>query len=220
MENVYKRTGILFKILPCIFLVIFIGMICCSSCFASNYTINFEENNVIFPTDFNIDETPYWVLYKYKNGPDDAKVGLVYSSKPFYSWNANNSLIAFKDDGSVEVRYFVLSSSVNDYDFSSLSPSKATGWASSVKEILSSNHDIYLCTRDSSNNFVIDDSSLVFQAPPQVEEAVIAKQIQPEEMNKTLQEIVGILPIVMIVVVSYLALRKALKMLSTSLRNS
>lgn len=216
MENVYKRTGILFKILPCIFLVIFIGMICCSSCFAS---INFNYNDEVY----DFPDIPSSLTFN--RGEDTFKVSdydyllIIYYDNPNYGF----AFILHNDDSLLIKDYSVDKKEiVIDGGFLSVCYDKTQSeyiLAGSSKNTTSIYKPLSEITF-SNVNIVNEDGSVVFQAPPQVGEAVIAKQIQPKEMNKTLQEIVGILPIVMIVVVSYLALRKALKMLSTSLRNS
>ena len=223
MENVYKRSGILFKILPCIFLVIFIGMICCSSCFASSTEIagttinfpNFYDKYYYYFFIYYVPDAGYYFLSGCFNEP------ITYGKAPngygFYSpgnaccngfsfcttnlqvglENANEQFLSLEENVGSSSGFWTRCQSID------LSKCELIGFCSNF-DIKSS-----------------EDGSVVFQATlPEKLEGVIAKQIQPKEMNKTLQEIVGILPIVMIVVVSYLALRKALKMLSTSLRNS
>lgn len=215
MENVYKRTGILFKILPCIFLVIFIGMICCSSCFAS-FDITYEDINISVPdlpfsledtsknvfmyvtysTDAYADGTPYYQsLYLCVTDADDFYYNNFKCARYFSTGNFNGKL----------------SNSLASEEWSAVSNGEYSALKNSNYLLIFSNCDV-----------LDEDGSVVFQKSPQEKplEGVIAKQIQPKEMNKTLQEIVGILPIVMIVVVSYLALRKALKMLSTLLKQS
>lgn len=218
MENVYKRTGILFKILPCIFLVIFIGMICCSGCFAS-FVVTYEDINISIPDlPFSLEDTTQNV-FLYVTYRTDA-----YSeSSPYYGTPYYQTLYLITTDAS---DFYYNNFNCTLYTYSKgfngkLSNSLDSGeWSSGVTGSYSAlknrtNMSLIFSTCD-----VLDkDGSVVFQATPQVE-GIIAKQIQPEEMNKTLQEIVGILPIVMIVVVSYLALRKALKMLSSSLKQS
>ena len=211
MENVYKRTGILFKILPCIFLVIFIGMICCSSCFAS-FDITCENKTFTLPDlPVDVNSTSFKnvfivLLYRTDVYADGSPY---YTTAELYYTNSDS--------------FYYKSFNASGY-FCSLSSGDPTEWISktgnswsSLKDRSNGNIIVF-----SKNDVLNEDGSVVFQNPPQEKplEGIIAKQIQPKEMNKTLQEIVGILPIVMIVVVSYLALRKALKMLSTLLKQS
>lgn len=81
-------------------------------------------------------------------------------------------------------------------------------------EIISSSTDVY-----TDNTY----STIFFQKPPQVveeEQTLTLRQIMEKEQQekKTIQEIVGLLPLILVVVVSFLGLRKALKMLLTLLR--
>lgn len=59
---------------------------------------------------------------------------------------------------------------------------------------------------------------LVFQVPPVVEaQAVVANQLEGVQMIQVMKEIMGVLPLIIVVVVSLVGLRKALQMLSTLL---
>ena len=89
------------------------------------------------------------------------------------------------------------------------------------------NQASYVCTEyyyyDFYSNFDILDNNgnVVFQQPPLEEETpVVEKQettlapiVEGMETKKTLAEVVGILPLIIVVVVSLVGLRKALKML-------
>lgn len=71
-----------------------------------------------------------------------------------------------------------------------------------------SNRDVYLgASRD----------TIFFQAPPQ---GMLAPIVEGTKMETTLQEVIHLLPLIIVVVVSFLGLRKALRMLSTLLRRA
>lgn len=62
---------------------------------------------------------------------------------------------------------------------------------------------------------------LVFQAPPVVEaQGVVAPQLEGVQMIQVMKEIMGVLPLIIVVVVSLVGLRKALQMLSTLLHKA
>ena len=61
---------------------------------------------------------------------------------------------------------------------------------------------------------------MVFQQPPQVQEqaTTLAPIVEEMETEKTLAEIVAILPVVLVVIVGLLAMRKAIKFLMKTLK--
>lgn len=64
------------------------------------------------------------------------------------------------------------------------------------------------------------DGNVVFQGASQPTRGTLAKVVKAETMKNPLQEILGILPLTLVVVVSCLGLRKALTWLSTLLKQS
>ncbi len=64
------------------------------------------------------------------------------------------------------------------------------------------------------------DGNVVFQGASQPTRGTLAKVVKAETMKNPLQEILGILPLTLVVVVSFLGLRKALTWLSTLLKQS
>lgn len=67
---------------------------------------------------------------------------------------------------------------------------------------------------------VTQNGEVVFQQPPQVQEQVttLAPIVEEMETEKTLAEIVAILPVVLVVIVGLLAMRKAIKFLMKTLK--
>ena len=59
-----------------------------------------------------------------------------------------------------------------------------------------------------------------FQFPPQTNLGLVEIMREEQAEAKTMQEILGVLPLILVVVVSFLGLRKALRMLVTFLRRS
>ena len=87
-------------------------------------------------------------------------------------------------------------------------------------EFIVSNYDIL----DYSSSSAINSGAILFTEPETKNGTTLAPVIQREKTKGTLQivlmEIVQILPLIIVVVVSFLGLRKALKMLSQLLRRS
>lgn len=222
MKNVYKGTGILFKILPCIFLLIFIGMICCSSCFASDATvetINIDEWD--FSYEVSNPNNYYYFFVFYKNN-DSEYCGIHYllSTEPFICTEFKNGFYYFKTDG------FVASGS-SLKPFNTVKTSLDSLFSQSLNYVsenasVSAHSDFDMTTY--RVNFDVKDTSgnVVFPKAPQEEqvELTLLPVVEQVEMKGILQEILEILPIVMIVVVSYLALRKALSLLFQLLHQS
>lgn len=127
----------------------------------------------------------------------------------------NRFEILFDDDG------FYASSTLDSY------ASNATNYGKHIytqvfyhdKELM--NFDS--CALFASNHDIYCDSNVVFQLP-ELEKVVLAPVIQREKTKGTLQvvlkEILEILPLIILVLVSFLGLRKALKILSTLLNRS
>lgn len=79
------------------------------------------------------------------------------------------------------------------------------------------NKDNFLCS-----TFDVLDSSgnVVFQKTPQLREGVLVPIMEKVEMNKTLEEILMILPVVIVTLVGLIGLRKALKTLFSFLHKA
>lgn len=83
--------------------------------------------------------------------------------------------------------------------------------ASSLIQILYSNVDI---TNESGTSVFFPQTPLVVETPvEEKQEITLAPIVEKVEAEKTLAEVVGILPLIIVVVVSLVGLRKALKML-------
>lgn len=63
------------------------------------------------------------------------------------------------------------------------------------------------------------DGNVVFSVPPQVQ-GIVAQQVEEIQLSQTLEEVLGILPMTLVVLVSLVGLRKGLKMLETFFHQS
>ena len=70
-----------------------------------------------------------------------------------------------------------------------------------------------------SNNILNADGTIFFRLAPQVQ-GIVAQQVETVKMSQVLAEIITLLPLILVVMVSLVGLRKGLKMLVTFLRQS
>lgn len=121
--------------------------------------------------------------------------------------------------------------SIHDFPFTTLSDS-------SYLYSLYSNQDInYYRTSDnglgnasienveptlllSASDLYDSNENLVFQVPSQTQPTLVASQVGEVEMNKTLQEILGILPVVIVVLVGLIAIRKGIQFLIARMKKA
>lgn len=115
------------------------------------------------------------------------------------------------------IRLEKLSSSFNDQTSSFV--------VSSVSSVTQTSYGTYatFCKGSffhSTNDILRPDGTVVFQAPPQQVEAlgILAEKTQGVEMDKTLQEITGILPVILVVIVGLIAIRKAILFLTARMK--
>ena len=220
MECVYKKTGfILYKLIPCL-LVTMYAFMCLygSSVYASNdndfLTITTSGGqNIFLPNEY--DNYEYFYLFSKDNY--------------FYAIGSNSYLY---QDQSFSVRSIdsssILKSSIRstsdsnaDLDFRDTTPSIDTNrpaqlyGGSSTIYFVSSSAPLY----DSDMTTIKREATLVFPAPTQ-EVGIIVGQVQGVEMNKTLQEILGILPTVLVVIVGLLAIRKGIQFLMARMKKA
>ena len=114
-----------------------------------------------------------------------------------YDRNQNCTMWDYKNDGSI-------------YTFSSCS----------FYNVLYSTVDIYAYE---TKNYIKQESNCTydfFQIPPSIAEEVVIPVVEPVIMEKTLQEIILLLPLIIVVVVSFLGLRKGLRLLLTILHKA
>lgn len=145
-----------------------------------------------------------------------------YYSSYFFAYSGENTFsfpISFVSDG------FYASTDLSDTNTSGLTPSfgyyrdfsknEGLSIGYTYADIIASNHNIYNAR---------DNSQLVFQLPEVEKTTALAPVIQTEKNKAVLQgvlkEIIQILPLIIVVVVSLVGLRKALKMLSQLLNRS
>lgn len=195
-----------------LFLILFC-LLGCSKCFASvSYTYN--GNKVTLPEIPEKEGYTNYLIYYANDNPNIVQLKLFPTDLSYYPK-------VYKPNGCLTLGTY--NSSV-----SSLSPSyyydveKGTDWKKTddsgyIGGIELSN--IVACTTDIyyyDGNQMTDDKPF-FQVTPQV---VLAPQVEEIQLSQTLEEVLGILPTTLVVLVSLVGLRKGLKMLETFLHQS
>lgn len=192
-----------------LFLILFC-LLGCSRCFASSIPYNMEEFG---------DSNKYFVVFK----AEDKKVFLI-------SFAAQ----ATSDDGScfwgtgecIRIYEYVDSAWVlkvdnlmeTTYSYFDIGPYRRYLRVHSLEggspgghiEVVGSNFDI----------MKTNDSSEIFFPKTPLRNGIVAQSVERVEMSQVLQEIITLLPLILVVMVSLVGLRKGLKMLETFLRQS
>lgn len=232
MELVYKKDGFITKLFACLFLVMFIIM-----CLVGNKVFATDDSTFTLTDETGVSYVlPNW-LKNYNFGFFSGKYNLYGDS--YYP--ARSYGIFILDDGITDLyiqdygstSYFnVTNRPIVFYTSSGGIPSNNTYTINLTEQEA---FDTYYKVDNSSScqvpcsifndlsygysqfNVLNSDNEVVFQGAPQP--TVLAGIVEQQEM-KPLEEILTLLPIVMIVVVSFLALRKALATLFNFLRTS
>lgn len=208
-----KYNKILLNKMLLIFLVFVIAVSACFSKVKASSTKYITTNNVTYTLP---DEcTEYYIIFKY-----DGKIWLYFGNTPYWGVHKGSGyydLYIYASDngyGSNNNRVSSCQYAINldSTDFSQPVEKYTRTWGyccGSLEnfEVLYSSVDIH----DTSGG-------IFFQKTPV---PVLVEVMSPEVVEKkTVQEILGVLPLIIAVVVSFLGLRKALKMLSTFLNRS
>ena len=205
----FKRNNfILNKLIPCLIIIMFAFMcLYGSSVYA---TIDFTYNNEEFsfpdlPTDY-ITPNYYYIYY------DDA------------SWLQNHFfLVCSENEMTVSARDANLgrvASSSTIYCYTYISNDNCWVFSANINNSDSVRAGLPSRLRYSSYDIYNSGGDLVFQAPPQGQAPIIAGQVEEVEMDRTLSEITGILPIVLVVIVGLIAIRKAIQFLMTTMKGA
>ena len=171
----------------------------------ANVIYNYNGNDIEFadlPLKFEV-ETHYAIF-------DGGRYGyslVYYEGLDFGKFVMDNGVLkSYKKDGT-----HIVDGSVKlcDYDSSSKKWKDFKDWGDCTGGIVGfiySNVDVFNT-----------DGTVFFHTTPQ---GIVARQVEEVEMSQVQAEILGILPLILALVVSFLGLRKALKMLATFLRRS
>lgn len=204
MERVYKREGILFKILPCLLIAMY-AVMCLFGSYVCATDVSFTYNDdEITITDIN---NPCDGLAIFRN--TNYSIG-VSSPRYFYvSWDTSTTTLYMNPSDNnhiVSNDYITFYFSYDKINFKSADYYSQGGHM----EFLYTNADIY----DYNN-----PDEVLFQSPTQKVGGIVATQVQGTQMDKTLQEITGLLPVVLVVIVGLIAIRKGILFLMRILRH-
>lgn len=147
----------------------------------------------------------------------DNTLRLVYGNFPDWHLSENNGdVVLWNMNGNNKASFFICDINKGSNDFSNPIKKFTSTWTSinPSKNVSYAGCHIYF----SSNDLYYPSGEIFFQKTPV---PVLVEVMSPEVVEKkTVQEILGVLPLIIAVVVSFLGLRKALKMLSTFLNRS
>ena len=184
--------------------VLFFAMLFCllgfSKCFAS--------------TDYNVDDYDYHFVFSYEGNT-------------FLTTCSDNNIVVGGYGGSLSNGYIIyfLTGSYNTYVLKDESFVSCGLSEYGIRNFTITNLDSFSMTY-SDFDIKYDGywseklgEEIFFQKTPLVQ-GIVAQQVETVEMSQVLQEIVGILPLIIALLVSLVGLRKGLKMLLTFLRMS
>ena len=224
-----KNNFILNKLLPCLLITMFAFMcLYGSSVFAVSPTVltynqeshYFTYNNQEYTINDDIFTMPFLLFFE-TSGERFTTLSILASSEPFYFassgddyYNVRNSVNTTFYFETFDYRYpsilqGLTTKTLSDYSNSSSDTGLYVGGFQLTSDsILFLNFDIY----DFNNQ-----DELVFQGAPQP--TLLAGIVEQQEM-KPLQEILGILPVVIVVLVSLIAIRKGILFLMARMKKA
>ena len=177
-------------------LLIFIAFIAIfnSKCFADFEFISSDGNTyTIGDLPFDTETYPYYIILD-ESGSNRYKI--IFSRVPFIANSSNGRVWTSNNSSCSNILYFKNSNSYNN--------SYGTSYTS---------HDIL----DSNGNVVFQ---VARQPVEETSQVVLAEIVENQEANKVMEEILGILPVIIIVLVSLIGLRKSFSFLKNLLKQS
>ena len=199
-----------------LFLILFC-LLGCSKCFASVSYKNWENETVELPDLPVVEGCGNYIIAQNKLQSNYILVYFFPDDLSFYPVvrKENNNLGLCKKGSydfaySGTVTFYLFNVTDNKYYLQN----KTSGGIGDA-----TNTYVYACTTDI--HYMESDGTLsdkvFFQVTPQV---VLAPQVEEIQLSQTLEEVLGILPMTLVVLVSLVGLRKGLKMLETFLHQS
>ena len=224
----FKRNNfILYKLIPCLIITMF-AIMCLygSRVYASDnsyYTrvpYNFNDTEKYLTLDNSFNDYKYVFAYIATDSKTYTLKIVASNTSPLrFDYNHYNDLQLICDGD-------VHSLNASGSDISRIS----NGLTLAINDLTENQRWVNIHTETDKNHFyyfsnydILDNNgNVVFQAPPQVQEtqAIIAEQVGEVEMNKTLQEILGILPVVIVVLVGLIAIRKGIQFLMARMKKA
>lgn len=250
MERVYKREGILFKILPCLLITMYAVMCLIGSyvCATSNQVFSFDYNGNNYTVSFPDNEQNLNNVFCFRYGPTLYVLTLESSEYSNIRYgkasSSNDSLVKFiicNENGESATNDKIIGHYYPVLNLFSSSSSSSILLEEEKRQDLRGPLDydgmtggiITPCFQNanldknefniffSSNDiYSLNGSKVVFQGARLELATLIRPQVQGIQLQTILQEIIQILPIIIVVIVVLIAIRKAIHLLLTVLRNS
>lgn len=212
MERVYKREGILFKILPCLLIAMYVIMCLYGSTVCAT-DIVVDDNSYTLSTE--ISKKKYIVIYqKILYGTN--YINIIASNDEFHY----QSNFAFGDGAIIsntdtKFKYLYVFSNDDLYKISDISYYRDTSTVYGAP--FDNLEQITYCNFDLKDN----DGNVVFQgASQELATTMISTQITSVDFSQVLAEVLQILLIALPVVILVIALTKAISLLFQVLRNA
>lgn len=189
---------------------------------------NKVANNINYTSE---DLPPYQLIYKTTIGSNIYYTFLAVTHPVLYSSDSTESLLKLYYSSVSTISYSYvqitfrptevsISEDLLTYSDKDDSNGYAVDFAyssSGSMSLFASNYDIY----DENNELVFPQPPVEEETPvEEKQEITLAPIVEEVETEKTLMEVVGILPLIIVVVVSLVGLRKALKILLTVLKRA
>lgn len=199
------------KVFCFVLFILLFSFILTSQCFAVDSSVLPEEvYSGMFDTDKEYFESYsyYCLLFDDTNNV----YALIYTESPMTITN-NGTGLKFQTENGGRYNKLIYSSGSGVYRVDS-TLDLSSNFSNTVKNI--SNYSFI------SANFDVINSSTgeVLYSLPKGNPEILAPIMENAGTEKTLSEVVGILPIILVVIISFLGIRKALKFISTLLRRS
>lgn len=179
---------------------------------AKAYTCSVNEDNTYFKINYTVNDVEYV----------SPNIPIKYLNNGFLIWHSPNNndkeitICKNKNEDCFLINNSLSSITYSNKDLMYCNYSKGV-WRDCSQIELSTGR-IVVC---SSHEVKKSDGTIFFQNPVvEKRQGVLAPLLETKEMEKTNLQIRVIIPLIIVVVVSFLGLRKALQMLSTILRRS
>lgn len=217
MERVYKREGILFKILPCMLIAIYAVMCLYGSTVCASYDVAVDDKTYLLPD--SAQDYKYHFIIQYDEYWGGYGKLIICSNYPLSIISNSNGTFTFRcpdDDGNFSSYIYCNANNNGSFDYSSKTFNEGSGFTGlDVKQGKTQNFVVL-----SSNSNIFLDDALFFQGASQELATIIRPKMEGIQLQEIIQEIIQLLPVILVVMVALIAIRKAITLLLTTLRNS
>ena len=219
--SAFKRNNfILNKLLPCLLITIFAIMCLYGSKVyaADSYSFPLSDGST-FETS-TLPELEYDGLILIKAKPNYVTLINYPTTSRIVCSQSSGSKFFYLINSYGYTNTFTVYSKSSNTDTFSLSSNNMDKVVSHDEDFIGlyTNNDIH-STSSKGQPYVVNDE-ILFTQPPQTQSTIVASQVEEVEMNKTLQEILGILPVLIVVLVGLIAIRKGIQFLIARMKKA